>query len=166
MNDPYRPPCRPPCRPLPDALRLRPGRAGFTLVEILVVIAIMAILAGMVALNLAGRPGQAKVAAAEMQIGILKTALNVYRTDHGVLPTMQQGLEALVRKPTSPPIPENYPSEPYLDSSEVPLDPWGNPYGYLVPGRNGEPFEIISYGSDGARGGEGDAADLSSSANR
>jgi general secretion pathway protein G len=139
------------------------ARAGFTLVEILVVIAIMAILAGMVALNLADRPGQAKVAAAEMQIGILKTAINVYRTDHGTIPTMQQGLEALVRMPTTGPIPDNYPAEPYLDSADVPLDPWGNPYGYLVPGRNGEPFEIISYGSDGERAGEGDAADLSSS---
>lgn len=139
-------------------------RAGFTLVEILVVIAIMAILAGMVAMNLADRPGKAKVAAAQMQIGILKTAVNVYRSDNTMIPTMNQGLDALVRRPTIPPIPPDYPREPYLDTGEIPLDPWGNPYGYLVPGRNGEAFEIISYGSDGARGGVEDAADLSSSA--
>lgn len=136
--------------------------AGFTLVEILVVITIMAILATVVAVNVAHHPGKAKVAAAEMQLKILKTALNVYRSEQGQLPTLQQGLEALVAEPTIPPLAERYPQDGYLDSSKLPVDPWGNEYIYLVPGRTGRSFELLCYGSDGEPGGIDDAADLSS----
>lgn len=136
---------------------------GFTLLEILVVIMIIAILAGIVGLNVARRPGEAKVTAARVQLKQLKHAVELYRLDQGRVPTTEQGLEALVSRPTREPIPANYPQEGYLESRTVPVDPWGNPYIYLSPGRRGETFEIITYGSDGEPGGADDAADLSTS---
>lgn len=139
------------------------SRTGFTLLEILVVIMIIAILAGIVGVNVLRRPAEAKVTAARMQLKQLKHAVELYRLDQGRLPTQEQGLEALVSRPTRPPIPANYPDEGYLDSRTVPLDPWGHEYIYLTPGRRGEPFEIITYGSDGEPGGESDAADISTS---
>jgi len=132
-------------------------------VEVLVVLAIISILAGMITLNLVGKPAEAKVTAARTSLRALKSAVNTYRIDNGQLPTMQQGLGALITKPTTAPIPQNYPNDGYLDTRQLPKDPWKNDYIYLVPGRSGESFEIISYGSDGQPGGEGDAADLSSS---
>ncbi len=140
-----------------------PRAAGFTLIEVLVVLAIISILAGIVTINVVRRPGEAKVAAAKTQLRALKSAVNLYRTDHGFIPTMQQGLPALIQAPTTPPLPEKYPADGYLDTQVMPRDPWKNDFIYLVPGRRGESFEIISYGSDGQPGGEDDAADLSSS---
>ena len=136
---------------------------GFTLIEILVVIVIITILAGIVTVNVVRKPAEARVAAAKLQIQQLKTALQFYRTEQGKYPTQSQGLEALVNKPTTDLAPANYPAEGYLDSPQVPKDPWGNEFIYLIPGRKGEPMEIISYGSDGEPDGENDAADLSSS---
>ena len=141
----------------------RPGSpGGFTLIELLVVIAIIAILAGVVAVNVMNKPAEARVAAAKIQLKILKTAVQMYQTEQGAPPTLAQGLEALVRKPVTGPIPEHYPGDGYLDSPQVPHDPWDRPYLYLVPSRSGRSFEIITYGSDGEPGGEGEAADLSS----
>lgn len=139
-------------------------RRGFTLVEILVVIVIITILAGIVTVSIVRKPGEARVAAAKMQLRQLQTALQVYRTEQGRLPTQAQGLEALVQRPVTEPIPPNYPAEGYLESRQLPRDPWNNPFVYLVPGRAGEAYEILSYGSDGEPGGDGDAADLSTSA--
>lgn len=136
---------------------------GFTLIEVLVVLAILSILAGIVIVNVADRPGEARVAAARTTLQSLRSAVNLYRTDNGNVPTMQQGLAALVEKPTSGPALQKYPQDGYLGTRVLPADPWKNDYIYLVPGREGETFEIISYGSDGQPGGEGDAADLSSS---
>lgn len=136
---------------------------GFTLIEILVVLAIISILASIVTINIVNRPSEAKIAATKTTLRALKSAVNVYRTDNGNVPTMQQGLGALMEKPSIPPVPSNYPVDGYLDTKAFPVDPWKNDYIYLVPGRRGESFEIISYGSDGQPGGEGDAADLSSS---
>ncbi|HMP89562.1 MAG TPA: type II secretion system major pseudopilin GspG [Kiritimatiellia bacterium] len=136
---------------------------GFTLVEVLVVLAIISILGGIVMLNLVGKPAEARVTAAKTTLRALKSAVNTYRIDNGTVPTMQQGLQALITKPTTPPIPQNYPDGGYLDTRQLPRDPWNNDYIYLVPGRRGEAFEIITYGSDGQPGGEGDAADISSS---
>ena len=137
-------------------------KKGFTLLEVLVVVLIITILATVVGVNISREPGRARSAAARAQIGAFKTALQLYRMNHGFLPTQEQGLEALVRRPETPPVPQNYPDDGYLDSSEVPLDPWGRPYIYLAPGTRGQSFEIISYGADGEPGGEGEAADISS----
>lgn len=146
------------CRPT----RSRPV-SGFTLIEILVVIMIITILASIVSVNVLRKPGEARVSAARLQIRQLQTAVQLYKTEQGRLPTQEQGLEALVAKPTLDPVPARYPDEGYLESRTLPKDPWKNDYVYLAPGRQGEPFEILSYGSDGEPGGDGEAADLSSS---
>jgi general secretion pathway protein G len=138
------------------------SRGGFTLLEILVVIMIITILASIVSVNVLRKPGEARVSAAKMQVKQLQTAVQLYRTEQGRIPTQEQGLEALVSKPTIEPVPQRYPEDGYLDSRKLPADPWKNDFVYLVPGRRGEPFEIISYGGDGEPGGDGEAADLSS----
>ena len=139
------------------------GKSGFTLIEILVVIIIITILASIVSVNVLRKPGEARVSAAKLQIKQLQTAVQLYKTEQGRSPTQEQGLEALVSKPVTDPVPQQYPTEGYLESRKMPKDPWNHDYIYLVPGRNGEAFEIISYGSDGEPGGDGDAADLSTS---
>ena len=149
---------REPLNPEPRALR-----AGSTLEEILVVIAIISLLAGVVLLNVAPQIGMGSQAAAKAQIQVLSSAATTYRMAHGRYPSQPQGLEALVRKPTQEPIPENYPAGGYLSGRSVPADPWKNPYIYLCPGRQNEPFEILSYGADGEPGGSGADADISSS---
>ena len=141
----------------------RQRSSGFTLIEILVVIIIITILAGIVSVNVFSQPDKAKVSVAKLMLQQLKTAVEMYRAEQGSMPTQEQGLETLVRKPILPPIPEKYPPEGYLSSPNLPLDPWKHPYVYLVPGRHNESFEIISYGSDGEPGGQNYAADLSSS---
>ena len=143
--------------------RLNRGRRGFTLVEVLVVIVIITILAGVVTVSLVRRPDEARAAATRMQIQQLRTALQLYRTEQGAVPSQEQGLEALVGKPSSPPVPEHYPPEGYLDSRKLPLDGWKHEFIYLAPGHKSEPYEIISYGSDGQPGGTEYAADISSS---
>lgn len=140
----------------------REARRGFTLVEILVVIAIISLLAGVVLLNIAPQMGMGSQAAAKAQIQVLVSALNTYRMQQGRYPSQQQGLDALVKKPAQEPIPSNYPDGGYLNSRTVPLDPWKRPYIYLIPGRQNENFEILSYGADGEPGGTGADADLSS----
>ncbi len=141
---------------------LRALRAGFTLVEILVVIAIISLLAGVVLLNIAPQIGMGSQAAAKAQIQVLSSAATTYRMAHGRYPTQPQGLEALVQKPSQEPIPENYPDGGYLSGRVVPPDPWKRPYVYLIPGRQDENFEILSYGADGEPGGSGADADVSS----
>ena len=141
----------------------RGSQSGFTLIEILVVIVIITILASIVSVNVLRKPGEARVSAAKLQIKQLQTAVQLYKTEQGRTPTQEQGLEALVGKPVTEPLPQQYPAEGYLESRKLPKDPWNNEYIYLVPGRAGELFEIISYGSDGEPGGEGEAADLSTS---
>jgi len=138
------------------------SQSGFTLIEILVVIIIITILASIVSVNVLRKPGEARVSAAKLQIKQLQTAVQMYKTEQGRAPTQEQGLEALVSKPVTDPLPQQYPTDGYLESRNLPKDPWNNDFIYLVPGRAGEVFEIISYGSDGEPGGEGDAADLSS----
>ena len=139
------------------------NKRGFTLIEVLVVLAILSILAGIVIVSIGDRPGKARVTAAQTTLRTLKSAVNLYRSDNGNVPSMQQGLSALIKKSAITPVPQNYPQDGYLDTRVLPTDPWNNDYIYLVPGRENESFEIISYGSDGQPGGENDAADLSSS---
>ncbi len=138
------------------------GRGGFTLVEMLVVLVIIMSLVGIVSVNVVRYQAKARVDSTHIQIKQLQQAVRLYQTEQGTIPTEQQGLEALLRRPTSPPVPDRYPADGYLDSRRMPLDGWRAEFVYLAPGREGLPFEIISYGSDGEPGGEGDAADLSS----
>ena len=140
------------------------GQSGFSLVELLVAaVSIMLVLAGTVAVNLIWAPGKARVARAQSDIATLKTAVRLYESDNFAIPTQRQGLEALVAKPATAPIPKNWRDGGYIDRTDLPNDPWGNGYRYVAPGRNGEAFEIVSYGADGQPGGDGDASDISSS---
>ncbi len=138
--------------------RIRNNR-GFTLIEIMVVIVILALLAALVGPKIIGRSDDAKIADAKVQIRNIETALKLYKLDNSVFPTTEQGLQALVTKPTIGAIPKNYKAEGYLESKSVPKDPWGNDYVYLSPGANGD-YDLCSYGADGAKGGEGKAADI------
>ena len=139
------------------------NKKGFTLVELLVVVLIIAILATYVGINIAREPGKARRTAAIAQIKTIKAALEMFRMEQGRLPTQEQGLAALCEKPTLPPVPANYPVDGYLESRKLPMDPWGHEYVYLTPGPQGTTFEIISYGADGQEGGSGEDADLVSS---
>ncbi len=132
---------------------------GFTLIEIMVVIAILGIMAAVVVPKLVGHTDTAKIAAAKQDIANIKQALILYKLDNGRYPTTEQGLQALVTKPTSGPIPKSWKMDGYLE--KVPMDPWGNPYQYLYPGVRGE-FDIFSYGADGQPGGDGTNADIGS----
>jgi len=134
-------------------------KRGFTLIEILVVVFILALLAALVGPKVIGRTDDAKIAEAKIQIKNLETALKLYKLDNGFYPTTEQGLEALVKKPTSAPIPERYREGGYLEKRSIPKDPWGNPYIYVSPGSHGD-FDISSYGADGKPGGDGKDADI------
>ncbi|MFO0094267.1 MAG: type II secretion system major pseudopilin GspG [Gemmatimonadaceae bacterium] len=134
------------------------SRRGFTLLEVLVVIVVIAVLATFVAPTLFRNVDDAKVATARAQIESLATALDTYRLDNGRYPTTAQGLGALWQKPMIDP-PANW-TEPYVRKA-VPDDPWGRPYVYEAPGRvNPTGFDLLSYGADGKPGGEGDNADI------
>ncbi|MDZ4199581.1 MAG: type II secretion system major pseudopilin GspG [Kiritimatiellia bacterium] len=136
-------------------------KRGFTLIEVLVVLVILMGLMGIVTVNVVRHQSEARVKTARIQIRQLQQAVNLYRAEQGRIPTQEQGLEALVRPPAIPPVPTRYPQEGYLEGRRVPKDPWGNDFLYLVPGRDGSVFEIVSTGSDGELEGTGDAADLS-----
>ncbi len=132
---------------------------GFTLIEIMVVIAILGIMAAIVVPKLVGHTDTAKVAAARQDIANIKQALILYKLDNQRYPTTEQGLQALVVKPTVGPAANGYKSDAYLE--KVPKDPWGNPYQYLCPGIHGD-FDVFSFGADGQPGGEGMNADIGS----
>lgn len=138
---------------------VRRRRGGFTLIEILVVIAVISLLASLVAPNVFRHVGTAKDASARSQIEMLGAALDAYRLDNGRYPTTAQGLEALWEEPVVEPRPSNW-RGPYLRKA-VPLDPWGQAYVYANPGEmNPTGYDLISYGADGAAGGEGEDADI------
>jgi general secretion pathway protein G len=128
---------------------------GFTLIEVLVVVAILGILAAIVVPRIMDRPDEAKRVAAKADVAAIVQALKLYRLDNGNYPTTDQGLGALVQKPATNPVPNNW--KPYLD--HLPQDPWGTDYQYLSPGVKGE-IDVFSLGADRARGGEGNAADI------
>lgn len=134
-----------------------PGFRGFTLIEVLVVVAILGILAAIVVPRIMDRPDEAKRIAAKADIGAISQALKLYRLDNGIYPATDQGLAALVQRPTSNPVPPNWKQGGYLE--RLPRDPWGGDYQYLSPGVKGE-IDVFSFGADRARGGEGNAADI------
>jgi len=131
--------------------------SGFTLVEIMVVVVILGILAVLIVPRVLGRSDEARQAAAKHDIATLMQSLKLYRLDNGRYPTSDQGLQALVTKPTSAPEPGNW--KPYLD--KLPKDPWGNPYQYLSPGVHGE-IDVFSLGADNQPGGAGADLDIGS----
>lgn len=137
--------------------RITRGQAGFTLIEILVVVVILGILASIIVPKIMKRPEEARRTKAVMDIKAIETALNLYRLDNGVYPSTEQGLEALVTQPTTGVVPKNWKEGGYLD--KVPKDPWKNPFVYLSPGVHKE-FDLVSYGADGVEGGEGKDADV------
>lgn len=132
---------------------------GFTLIEIMVVLVILGILGALVVPKLMGRADDARVTAARQDISTLMQALKLYRLDNQRYPTTEQGLQALVSKPTSGPAANGWKTGGYVD--KLPNDPWGGPYQYLSPGIRGE-VDVFSYGADGQPGGEGNNADVGS----
>jgi general secretion pathway protein G len=133
---------------------------GFTLIEVMVVVVILGILAGLVISKVKGRPEEAKRLKAQMQIEQLEQSLYLYYLDNGEYPTTEQGLDALVEQPASEPVPKRWREGGYLEKGKVPLDPWHNPYVYVSPGVNSKDFDLESYGADGEDGGEGRYADV------
>ncbi len=138
-------------------------KKGFTFIELMTVIVILGILAMIVMPRFFERIDEAKITAAKVQIKNFESGLKLFYLDNGFYPATEQGLEALIEKPTTGRIPEHWREGGYLEKKVIPKDPWGHPYVYLSPGRNGEDYEIISYGRDGKEGGEGPDADISSS---
>ncbi len=133
--------------------------SGFTLIEVMVVVVILAILAAMVVPKLMSRPDEARVVAARQDISTIMQALRLYRLDNLRYPTTEQGLAALVARPTVAPLPPNWKPGGYLE--RLPRDPWGNAFQYLNPGIRGE-IDVFSFGADGVAGGEGLDADIGS----
>ncbi|MFC5520464.1 type II secretion system major pseudopilin GspG [Polaromonas jejuensis] len=131
--------------------------AGFTLIELMVVLVIIGVLAALIVPNVLDRADDARVTAARTDINNLMQALKLYKLDNQRYPTAEQGLQALKVKPTTGPIPSNW--KPYLE--KLPNDPWGRPYQYMNPGVKGE-IDVLSFGADGQAGGEGKNADIGS----
>ena len=132
---------------------------GFTLIEIMVVLIIIGLLAGIVVPKLMGRTEEAKRTKTAVQIKNLQSSLDLYKLDSGVYPSTDQGLQALVEKPAVGEIPNNWKEGGYID--KIPKDPWGNNYVYISPGVHGD-YDLYSYGADGEEGGEGRNADIQS----
>ncbi|HEX5312155.1 type II secretion system major pseudopilin GspG [Aquabacterium sp.] len=130
---------------------------GFTLIELMVVLVIIGLLAALIVPNVLDRADDARVTAAKTDVANLMQALKLYKLDNMRFPTSEQGLQALVTKPTTGPIPPNW--KPYLE--KLPNDPWGRGYQYVNPGVKG-PVDVFSFGADGQSGGEGRDADIGS----
>ncbi len=132
---------------------------GFTLIEIMVVLIIIGLLAGIVVPRLMGRTEEAKRTKTAVQIRNFQSALDLYKLDSGMYPSTEQGLQALVEKPAIGEVPKNWKEDGYID--KIPKDPWGSNYVYLSPGVHGD-YDLYSYGADGEEGGEGRNADIQS----
>jgi len=140
-------------------LKDRLNDRGFTLIELMVVIVILGILAGLIIPRIMGRPEEARRVKARIQIESIETALKMYKVDNGVYPSTDQGLEALIEAPTVGQLPKAWRERGYLEKGKVPKDPWGNDYVYISPGLHHD-FDLMSYGADGQLGGEGNDADI------
>ena len=132
-------------------------QAGFTLIELMVVLVIIGVLAALIVPNVLDRTDDARATAARTDVHNIMQALKLYKLDNQRYPTPEQGLAALVQRPSTPPVPGNW--KPYLE--KLPSDPWGQPYQYLNPGIKGE-VDVMSFGADGKSGGEGKDADIGS----
>jgi general secretion pathway protein G len=137
----------------------RRGHHGFTLIEIMVVIVILGVLAALVVPRVLSRPDEARAVAAKSDIAAIMQALKLYKLDNQRYPTTEQGLNALVTRPTDPPSPPNWKPGGYLE--KLPRDPWGHPYQYLNPGIKSD-VDVFTYGADGQPGGTGADADIGS----
>ena len=133
--------------------------AGFTLIEVMIVVVILGILAAVVVPKILDRPDTAKIAAAKSDIAVIMQQLKLYRLDNSNYPSTDQGLNALIVKPATNPLPTNWKTGGYLE--RLPNDPWGRPYLYLNPGLKGE-IDVYTLGADGQPGGEGPNADIGS----
>lgn len=140
--------------------RIRSCNRGFTLIELMVVIVILGILAGLIVPRIMGRPEEARRMKARVQIESIETALRLYHLDNGFYPSTEQGLQALVEPPSVGQLPRRWREGGYLERGRVPKDPWDNDYVSLSPGLHGD-FDLMSYGADGRPGGEGADADIS-----
>jgi general secretion pathway protein G len=138
------------------------NQKGFTLIEIMVVVIILGLLAGLVLPKILGREEEARLSSAKLQIKALENALDGYKLDNGSYPTTDQGLDALIKKPEAGRIPMKWRDGGYLKPARIPKDPWGFDYHYYSPGNENREYEIISYGPDGEPGGEGKNADIES----
>ncbi len=137
------------------------NKGGFTLIELMVVIVILTLLAVFAVPKIMGRLDDAKIADAKVQIRNLETALKYYKLDNGIFPGTEQGLQALINKPTTGVAPKNYREGGYLETKTIPKDPWSNDYIYISPGEHGD-YDLYSFGADGVKGGEGKDADIES----
>ena len=135
------------------------GTFGFTLIELMVVIVILGILAGLIIPRIMGRPEEARRMKARVQIESIETSLKLYKLDNGYYPATEQGLQALVEPPAVGQLPRAWREGGYLEKGKVPKDPWGNEYVYLCPGIHGD-YDFISYGADGEPGGEDKDQDI------
>jgi general secretion pathway protein G len=144
---------------MPRTASIRRPR-GFTLLELIVVVTILAILMGVVAPRLMSWPGEARKARARTDMKAIATALQTYHVDNFKYPSTQQGIEALVRKPSGQPDAPNWKTGGYLGATDVPKDPWNRPYLYISPGQGGREFDVYTLGADGKPGGEDEDADL------
>ena len=152
---------RPESRQAAAALIEQSDQAAFTLIEIMAVVLIIGLLSTIVGAAIFRQVDRARVTAARAQLSSLEGVLELYRMDNGKFPTSEQGLVALVEAPTAEPVPRSYPAGGYLKDGKLPLDPWGEPYHYEMPGQNNpHSFDLWSFGADGAPGGEGVDADI------
>ncbi|MBZ4644167.1 MAG: ral secretion pathway protein [Deferribacteraceae bacterium] len=137
-------------------------KKGFSLIELMVVIVILGLLATFLLPKIINRPDEARITKAKSDIKTIESALKLYKLDNGIYPTTEQGLQALITKPETEPIPKNWKKGGYLDTNSLPKDPWGNNYIYRSPGENERDYEIISLGADGKEGGQDNDADIKS----
>jgi general secretion pathway protein G len=139
----------------------RHHRGGFTLIEIMAVVLIIGLLSTIVGVAIFQQVDKGRATAARVQISSLESVLELYRMDNARFPTTEQGLDALINRPSAAPEPRDYPEGGYLKGGRLPRDPWGEPYLYESPGsHNRHAYDIWSYGADGAPGGEGPDADI------